>query len=60
MTKRRKKSLTRQILLGMLSAGVLWGGFAAQAEAEEAYYLNPATIYDLDAEIGRASCRERV
>lgn len=44
MTKRRKKSLTRQILLGMLAAGVLWGGFAAQAEAiEQIYYLNPAT-----------------
>ena len=42
MTKRRKKSLTRQILLGMLSAGVLWGGFAAQAEAVEEYYLNKA------------------
>ena len=49
MTKRRKKSLTRQILPGMLAAGVLWGGFAAQAEAVEEYYLNPATIYDLDA-----------
>ena len=49
MTKRRKKSLTRKILLGMLAAGVLWGGFAAQAEAVEEYYLNPATIYDLDA-----------
>ena len=43
MTKRRKKSLTRQILLGMLSAGVLWGGFAAQAEATVEYYLNEAT-----------------
>ena len=49
MTKRRKKSLTRKILPGMLAAGVLWGGFAAQAEAVEEYYLNPATIYDLDA-----------
>lgn len=49
MTKRRKKSLTRQILLGMLAAGVLWGGFAAQAEATETYYLNPATIDDLYA-----------
>ena len=37
MTKRRKKSLTRQILLGMLAAGVLWGGFAAQAEANPPY-----------------------
>lgn len=43
MTKRRKKSLTRQILLGMLSAGVLWGGFAAQAEASVTYHLNEAT-----------------
>ena len=42
MTKRRKKSLTRQILLGMLSAGVLWGGFAAQAEASVTYHLNEA------------------
>ncbi len=33
MTKRRKKSLTRQILLGMMAAGVLWSGFAMQAEA---------------------------
>ena len=49
MTKRRKKSLTRQILLGMLAAGVLWGGFAAQAEAEQEYYLHKATIDDLDA-----------
>ncbi|MCI7077688.1 MAG: autotransporter outer membrane beta-barrel domain-containing protein [Veillonellaceae bacterium] len=49
MTKRRKKSLTRQILLGMLAAEVLWGGFAAQAEAEEAYYIKPATIDDPDA-----------
>ena len=52
MTKRRKKSLTRQILLGMLAAGVLWGGFAAQAEARAIYHFNE--------EIGRASCRERV
>ena len=37
MTKRRKKSLTRQILPGMLAAGVLWGGFAAQAEASDIY-----------------------
>ena len=43
MTKRRKKSLTRQILLGMLSAGVLWGGFAAQAEAGVTYHLHEAT-----------------
>ena len=43
MTKRRKKSLTRQILLGMLAAGVLWGGFAAQAEAGVTYHLNEAT-----------------
>ena len=43
MTKRRKKSLTRQILLGMLAAEVLWGGFAAQAEAGVTYHLNPAT-----------------
>ena len=42
MTKRRKKSLTRQILLGMLAAGVLWGGFAAQAEAMETYHLHVA------------------
>ncbi|MDO4202963.1 MAG: autotransporter outer membrane beta-barrel domain-containing protein [Selenomonadaceae bacterium] len=34
MTKRRMKSLTRQILLGMMAAGVLWGGFAAQVEAK--------------------------
>ena len=33
MTKRRKKSLTRQILFGMMAAGMLWSGFAAQAEA---------------------------
>ena len=45
MTKRRKKSLTRQILLGMLAAGVLWGGFAAQAEARENYHRYEAT-YD--------------
>ena len=38
MTKRRKKSLTRKILLGMLAAGVLWGGFAAQAEAHKYHY----------------------
>ena len=38
MTKRRKKSLTLQILLGMLAAGVLWGGFAAQAEAHKYHY----------------------
>ena len=43
MTKRRKKSLTRQILPGMLAAGVLWGGFAAQAEAGVTYHLNEAT-----------------
>ena len=43
MTKRRKKSLTRQILPGMLAAGVLWGGFAAQAEASVTYHLNEAT-----------------
>ena len=43
MTKRRKKSLTRQILPGMLAAGVLWGGFAAQAEALEIYHLYSAT-----------------
>ena len=49
MTKRRKKSLTRQILLGMLAAGVLWGGFAAQAEATETYHLYPATLNDLNA-----------
>ena len=42
MTKRRKKSLTRQILPGMLAAGVLWGGFAAQAEAMETYHLHVA------------------
>lgn len=42
MTKRRKKSLTRQILLGMLAAGVLWGGFAAQAEARAIYHFNEA------------------
>ena len=44
MTKRRKKSLTRQILLGMLSAGVLWGGFAAQAEAGVTYHLHQANF----------------
>ncbi len=49
MTKRRKKSLTRQILLGMLAAGVLWGGFAAQAEARETYHLHEATFNDLNA-----------
>lgn len=43
MTKRRKKSLARQILLGMLAAGVLWGGFAAQAEAGVTYHLHEAT-----------------
>ena len=43
MTKRRKKSLTRQILPGMLAAGVLLGGFAAQAEARAIYHLYPAT-----------------
>ena len=43
MTKRRKKSLTRQILLGMLAAGVLWGGFATQAEAVGTYHLKEAT-----------------
>ena len=43
MTKRRKKSLTRQILPGMLAAGVLWGGFAAQAEAAGTYHLKEAT-----------------
>ena len=43
MTKRRKKSLTRKILLGMLAAGVLWGGFAAQAEAGVTYHLHEAT-----------------
>ena len=42
MTKRRKKSLTRQILPGMLAAGVLWGGFAAQAEAAVTYQLHTA------------------
>ena len=49
MTKRRKKSLTRQILLGMLAAGVLWGGFAAQAEAMVTYHLHEATLNDLNA-----------
>ena len=49
MTKRRKKSLTRQILPGMLAAGVLWGGFAAQAEAMETYHLHEATLNDLNA-----------
>lgn len=49
MTKRRKKSLTRKILLGMLAAGVLWGGFAAQAEAMETYHLHEATLNDLNA-----------
>ena len=49
MTKRRKKSLTRQILLGMLAAGVLWGGFAAQAEAGVTYHLNEATRDDITA-----------
>ncbi|MBQ5758945.1 MAG: hypothetical protein IIV92_02325, partial [Schwartzia sp.] len=44
MTKRRKKALTRQILLGMLAAGVLWGGFAAQAEASD-----PTNIYRYEA-----------
>lgn len=44
MTKRRKKSLTRQILLGMLAAGVLWGGFAAQAEARENPHRNEANF----------------
>ena len=44
MTKRRKKSLTRKILLGMLAAGVLWGGFAAQAEARENPHRNEANF----------------
>ena len=46
MTKRRKKSLTRQILLGMLAAGVLWGGFAAQAEADDIYRFPAARDND--------------
>ena len=50
MTKRRKKSLTRQILLGMLAAGVLWGGFAAQAEAScPIYHFHEATDKNLEA-----------
>ena len=50
MTKRRKKSLTRQILLGMLAAGVLWGGFAAQAEAScPIYHFHEATDENLEA-----------
>lgn len=34
MTKRRKKSLARQVLAGVMAAGMLWGGFASQAEAD--------------------------
>ena len=46
MTKRRKESLTRQILPGMLAAGVLWGGFAAQAEADDIYRFPAARDND--------------